>query len=464
MSRRFDNQRHWFHKIAILVAFVGTAMSTCLAHGQFGTNFVQTVGGIRINTDGVLELATEQMASQARDHNLKLLGEIDAELQAENGLRAISLKAIEAALKHSSESGEVLPDEIKFMAGIQRLEYLYLDEANHDVILAGPGEAWTVDQAGNVVGTSTGRPVIRLEDFLVALRTANNANRDLGISVSIDPTDEGIRKAQGFLAKLKRQRTGFGPKYAAQLEKAFGPQQVSLTGVPTNSRYANVLLAADFQMKRIAMHLEQSPIASLSSVLEIAKQRRDTMNIAPRFWLECNYHPLKKSEDGLIWHLSGPGAKALTQEMALLDGGAAKKSHPVAEIWAEQMTNGFAELAQSDIVFGELRNILDMSVIAALVEKEQLFNKVELQAPLLTGKQDSVKLPAWQTPKTVPSFCSYTRVNGTPLVTVSGGIQVDSWEVLSEVEIDETLAEVQSLIANNQAASKLYWNIHQSND
>ena len=36
--------------------------------------------------------------------------------------------------------------------------------------------------------------------------------------------------------------------FRAAMREAFGPQQVKLNGVPTDSRYARVLVAADFRM------------------------------------------------------------------------------------------------------------------------------------------------------------------------------------------------------------------------
>ena len=49
------------------------------------------------------------------------------------------------------------------------------------------------------------------------------------------------------------------------------------------------------------------------------------------------------------------------------------------------MTDQFEELAAKEVVFNELRNIMDMSVIAALIEKEDLFATANLDAPLLSG-------------------------------------------------------------------------------
>jgi hypothetical protein len=38
------------------------------------------------------------------------------------------------------------------------------------------------------------------------------------------------------------------------MKEAFGPQKITITGVPANSHFARVLTAADYRMKRLAMN------------------------------------------------------------------------------------------------------------------------------------------------------------------------------------------------------------------
>src|SRR6185295_18149601 len=107
----------------------------------------------------------------------------------------------------------------------------------------------------------------------------------------------------------------FGHAVVAGMEEALGQQKITLTGVPAESHFARVLVAADFQMKRLAMHLEPAPIAELPSFLDLMKSKRVKLtNMMPRWWLACNYEPLAKSEDGLSWEIRGPDVKAMTED------------------------------------------------------------------------------------------------------------------------------------------------------
>ena len=108
-------------------------------------------------------------------------------------MRKISLRRLEAAIDDCAKNNKPLPDAIKYLAGLQHIRYVFVYPEQKDIVLVGPGEGWKVDARGNVVGVTTGRPVMLLDDLLVALRTAKAAAQG-GITCSIDPTTEGLAR------------------------------------------------------------------------------------------------------------------------------------------------------------------------------------------------------------------------------------------------------------------------------
>ncbi len=95
----------------------------------------------------------------------------------------------------------------------------------------------------------------------------------------------------------------------------------------------------------------------------------------PRWWLATNYDPLLTDADGLAWELRGPGVKAMTEEDFLLANGDrvhSGKASPTAQKWANNMTARYDELSKRDTIFGELRNCMDLAIVAALLFKENL--------------------------------------------------------------------------------------------
>ena len=90
-------------------------------------------------------------------------------------MRKVSLRGLEEAIADCTRNHRPLPGEIKYLAGLQRIRYVFVYPEEKDIVLAGPGEGWKVDAQGNVVGLTTGRPVLQLDDLLTALRSAMSA-------------------------------------------------------------------------------------------------------------------------------------------------------------------------------------------------------------------------------------------------------------------------------------------------
>src|SRR5262245_63379055 len=103
----------------------------------------------------------------------------------------------------------------------------------------------------------------------------------------------------------------------AAMRKALGPQQITLTGVPTDSHFARVLVSSDFHMKRLGMNLEQSPVRALPSFIDMLKHDTSGDHPTPRWWLECDYEALGRSEDGLASELRGRGVKCMAADESI---------------------------------------------------------------------------------------------------------------------------------------------------
>jgi hypothetical protein len=426
-------------------------MRAIAGHFVFANN---QVGGVKIDADGVVGQPDRDGGRMWLAQLRKDVKTPAKELAMPVGMRTVSLKGLEAALADAMKNnlGHV-PDEVRFLAGLQRIEYVFVYPEEGDIVLAGPGEGWKIRDDATVVGLTTDRPVIQLDDLVVAFRTAKDAAKTV-ISCSIDPTEKGRKQ---FEAVLARHRT-FNPAVIGQLQEAMGPQTISLTGVPATSHLARVLVAADYRMKRIAMHLEPSPLRSLPSFLTMLDEKKASgNNMMPRWWLACNYEPLGKSDDGLAWQLRGPGVKCMTEEDFVSETGEVKgtgKKNPVAQAWADQMTKVYDELSTKDSVFGDLRNVMDLCVVAALIEKEGLLSKVKLELPTLLGKDSELTPIAWHAPKSVATQASFLKSGRNYIITASGGVEVTSWEVASR---SENSAKVAALREKTKVPAGAWW-------
>ncbi|MCC6494373.1 MAG: DUF1598 domain-containing protein [Pirellulales bacterium] len=413
----------------------------------------RAVGGVAITTEGVLEAPTTQDTVELEQLRKQTPLKAPAAMEELAEIRAVSLKQIEATLQQCARDGQPVPEEVQYLAGLQRAQYVFVYPERNDVVIAGPAEGWEMDQWGNVVGITTKRPVLLLDNLMVGLRSGATSRTE-PITCSIDPRQEGIQRLQAYLKTIRN--IGDPNDTLAKIEEALGPQDVSVTGVPETSRFARTMVAADFRMKRIAMEFEPAPIAGMPSFLSMMQATgRGMSNMMPRWWLAPDYQPLAKSEDGLAWQLRGQGVKCLTTEDYVSDTGektAAGTKNPTAEKWADTMTKKFDELAAKDSAFGELRNIMDLAVIGALIEKEHLLDLADLELPQLLGEQPLNRYPA---AKTTASKASAVKQGRDWLISASGGVEMLPWHVASETETVESVAKVRTDLAPGDA--KDFW-------
>jgi hypothetical protein len=208
-------------------------------------------------------------------------------------------------------------------------------------------------------------------------------------------------------------------------------------------------------MKRIAMNFEPAPVKDMPSFLEMMQASgRGMSNMMPRWWLAPDYQPLAKTADGLAWELRGPGVKCLTAESFLNDAGekqASDQANPTAEKWAKTMSDKFSVLAYHDSSFGQLRNVMDLAVVAALIQKEQLLEVAGLSAPRLM-KDEAVNF--YPIPKQTASAASAVRQGRDWLISASGGVEMAPWHIASETETVEAVGDVRKQLAG---ASEEFW-------
>lgn len=413
----------------VLACAVLTAVTA--SHAQVGGFFNnRSVGGVTIDPDGVVSSPT--VDDHGKLDELRRSAPIAAagDLQKLVDLRAVSLKKIEAALAEADRKNEPAPDEVAFLAGLLRVQYVLVYPERNDIVLAGPAEGWKVDRLGNVVGETTNRPVLMLDDLMVALRAAAASQLE-PISCSIDPTPEGVRRLRSVSSRLRT--IGNPEQTMAKIEDALGPQVISVTGIPADSHFARTLVAADFRMKRLAMNFEPAPVDGMPSFLHMMKQsRRGATSMMPRWWLAANYQPLAKSADGLAWQIRGQGVQCLTESDHFDAAGRRQETgqaDPIAARWAENMTDRFSDLADHDSAFGQLRNAMDLAVVSALLVRQKLWDQSNLDAPHLL---EQAELASYPIPRSTASKASFVRKGRDWLVSASGGVQILPWEIADQ--------------------------------
>lgn len=430
------------------------------AAAQVIGGFQQAVGGVSIDAEGVLKNAEQDALDQLVQFRLNALAPAPGDLKRPAELRKISLRRLEQAIGDHLRNGTPLADEIRYLAGLQRIRYIFVYPEENDIVLAGYGEGWTVNRQGFVVGVTTGRPVLLLDDLLVALRTARSAGRE-GITCSIDPTAEGLKNFQEYIARLATVGDA-RPATLETIEQLLGLQTITVRGVPEESHFARVLVAADYRMKRLGMNFEPAPVPGLPSYLSMLKGKapgQKQQNMLPRWWLASAYDPLLTDAKGLAWEIRGRGVKCMAEDDFLAADGTRKRSgtaNSAAKRWADNLTARYDELAAKSAIFGQLRNCVDLAVVAALVFKENLHEKADFSIGLLL---DEVDLPREQfaAARQVPSKASMVETRSNYIISVSGGVSIDSWQAAAAQEASDKLSPLHARARPGQA-DRWWWN------
>jgi hypothetical protein len=441
-ERRVVRSVSWSLALAVLAASAAWTSEAAAQFG-FGRGF-GAVGGVSINPQGVLENTQPDVLRNLREARQRALKQVPGDLNAPNDLRKISLRQLQATLVDLRKNLTPLPNEMRILGGLQRVEYVFVLPEEKDIILAGFGEGSRIDERGNIVGLTTGRPVVLLEDLLVALRSAEPASRG-GISCSIDPTPEGMRRLHEYVNTL----TTIGDPEAtvSNIEQQLGPQTITLQGVSPSSHFAQVLVAADYRMKRIAMKFDPPPVKGLSSYLDMIGSGggRGIGNMQPRWWMATNYDPLLTDAEGLSWQLRGQGVKTMTEDAFFAASGQrvvqAGKTSPAAQKWADNMTEKFGELCVREPIFGELRNCMDLAVVAALIFKENLAGKADLKLTSLLSNEEC-PVEEYVVPRQTDSKCTFVKKGGNWVISASGGVLINPFAVIEQREKSDSLVSV----------------------
>jgi hypothetical protein len=283
-------------------------------------------------------------------------------------LREISLKSIGEEIASLIDSGEKIPTELEQAGGLARIDYIIIDREASDIRLAGPAEGWKVMPDGRAVGKKTGRSIIRLEDLATAMRSVMSGERDL--RCSIDPTKEGLAAIQKLASVVANERNA--SKQRELYREALGPQMVTTGGVPTGSRFARVMVEADYLMKQ--MGVGSVKVRGIKSHIESQAERNlagDFESTLCRWWFTSNYEPMTVNRSRTVFGIRGPRLRLLSEEMLLAESGDRRGSgKPSRDQFADDFTEHIEELVAKYPAFSDLANLYDLVLVAALMDRE----------------------------------------------------------------------------------------------
>jgi hypothetical protein len=415
--------------------------------------------GVYVNPDGVFSFK-KSTADKAlmRKHEQAAKAILNPDVLKQSPLRKISLQRLEAVVAALRKENKELPPEVRFLAGLTRVTHVFYYPDSQDIVIAGPAEGFTNDLEGKPVGIDTGACILELQDLVAALRAyPPSGDRTQVISCSIDPTKEGLARQQAVYAELHRTvdfRTN-GALVAQKQREAMGMQVVTVKGVSTKSHFAQVLVEADYRMKLIGIGLETPAVRIASWPDRVPVGSNPTMQ---RWFFTPDYDCIKVTEDENAMELVGQGVKLITAtELVALDGSRteAKNTDGASKGFVTEFTKKYPALAEKTPIFAQLKNVIDLSMVAAYIQQANFYSKSGWSLGAF-GNEKLVPIEVYNAPTTVETAVNVVVKGASTMTPIGGGVNIQPLKAVSKERMQkDTTGQIEATAKSANAVRGL---------
>lgn len=412
-------------------ARLGVSLAVLVALASYSSQVsAQAVAqaGVVIDAEGVLsvKLYTDPTGTLLKERMNAARATLDPRVSALSKLRKISLNRLEAAIL--AKQG-VPSDEMKNLAGLQRIEYVFYYPESKDIVIAGPAEGWITDIANRVVGMRSNRPVVQLQDLVAGLRAFPPGGEPTGlIGCSIDPTPEGQAAVQQYLNSIPKVNPNITPQSIAEgIRTNLGHHLVSVNGVSPKSHFAQVLVEADYRMKLIGIGLESPPV---QMAVYVDKAKGGDASQLVRWYFVPDYQCVRVNDDKTAMEIVGEGVKLVGENELVSMSGERKVvggTSQASQTFTNAFTKLYPQIAAHSPVYADLRNMIDIAVAAAFIQQQNYYAKADWKMEFF-GNEKSYSIENYSIPKTVDTAVNVVWKNGgrTLMTPMGGGVEIQA--------------------------------------
>jgi hypothetical protein len=400
--------------------------------------------GVRVDPNGMLHRLTKeeetnrlkQLGNQAR------VADVNEDMAQASPLRLVSLTRLEREVARRLEQGQPVVSTMKHLAGLSAVQYVFVYPDSGEIVIGGPAEGWRFDERGLPRGIESGRPTLQLDDLVTVLRTFADDGEGF-FNCLIVPRQENLAALEEYVAKSNQRGPlpagGAVRNWVRRLEDLLGEQDVQVNGIPLDSRAARVIVEADYRMKLIGIDkLDGGDIPSYFDLLPRTGEAAGVATVGLRWWMQMKYDAVLHSADRNVFEVQGSSVQCLSEDEQITADGQrvhTGKSSPTNRLFAQEFTNRYAQLAERDVVFADLQNVMDLSLVAALLRHEKLDERAEWNLGVF-GREGGYLPARYEAPRTVPSVASHRVYGGKEIVVqVAGGVRADLMSVVKNENI-----------------------------
>ncbi len=399
--------------------------------------------GVYVDARGVLRTVSSDAVSLEALRRRSLSATGNADVRKPSPLRKVSLNRLEREVQRAWLAGRSPDETMRHLAGIRRIQYVFIYPESGDIVIAGPAGGW--DSASGAIGDTAilSEPVLHLDDLVVLLRHARQSAGPFGCAIK--PRRENLERAQKLLADSSGRplKPGQRGEWLRKLQEALGRQDIEVFGIDPRTRVARVLVEADYQMKLIGIGRDEATLGVTSYMDLAAADPEGASDLSVlRWWFAMNYDAVKATSQRDGFSLEGQAVKLLSENELLTERGErihTGRSDEKNSAFAASFTKHFEALASKYPVFTELRNVFDLALVAALVEEYRLADQASWHAThFLDPQRYEVEL---RTPPTEVDSVVHHRATGRGrfIAAAAGGVHADvaQWIAPNRVRADD---------------------------
>lgn len=398
--------------------------------------------GVYVDAEGTLkrvtQLSNDSLLSAIHDSSKIVAG--NQNISSPSVLRKVSLTRLEKEAQLRWAVGREPTDTMQNMAGIYEIKYLLVYPETGEIVLAGPAGPWHANAEGRHVNVATGRPVLQLDDMVALLRNAIQEHGKFGCAIT--PTQDSLKSAQEYIdvTSAKPLHPRQRDQWLEGLRNAVGKQNITVHGISPDTRVGQIIVEADYHMKRIGMGLEDGT-AGVPSYLELVTipsgGSPPPMDVL-RWWFTLDYKNISVTKDRDAFALQGQGVKVLSENEHLDAQGQrihTNASTALNATFARNFSTNYAALAVKYPIYAELKNVFDLAMVCSLIEHERLADRVDWSMTHF-GPNGGYEVTTGSAPTVVDSIMNMRIIDKKYIIAgVSGGVSFDPSEMLTEEKI-----------------------------
>ena len=262
------------------------------------------------------------------------------------------------------------------------------------------------------------------------------------------------------------QRSGFQAGDAngvvSLFQDALGMQKITIQGISPNTRFARILVDADYHMKLIGIGLERPPV-KITSFIAKASPTSVAKGSLQRWFFQPNYECVHMTEDENGMELVGDGVKLVGEDESIARNGARTRTGGVnraSKNFCNSFTKMYNELAEEAPLYAELRNMIDMSIVAAFIQEMDYYGQSGWDMSFF-GDESQMPVELYDAPKQVAPAVNAVWKGRYFMTPIGGGVNIQARAALTadrmKTDEDGKIMDVKATVDHSNLQAGQWW-------